>query len=196
MTDLLSHMLDAPVANILILAGLAFLAIAVLGKISGKIEPSTTGRMMSGLLGMVLLIYGIYAHSSGDRAHNQGSQTSGKGVTAGPPSHKPVKSASETPLSGAWKNDNPWTRGIIRLEVQQSGDVVAMHAWGACSRQDCDWGIARGAVREESATLTWDQGFVLRKMVLFPDGSRLRMVLDSVYKGSRSPQHRLEYFVR
>jgi hypothetical protein len=168
MTDLLSHMLDAPVANILILAGLAFLAIAVLGKISGKIEPSATGRIMSGLLGMVLLIYGIYAHSSGDRPRNQGGQMPGKGAVARPPPHKPVKSVPEPLLSGSWKNDNSQTRGVTRLDVQQNADVVTVHAWAACSPQDCDWGIATGAIREKSATVTWDQGFVLGKMVLLP----------------------------
>jgi len=66
--DLLSHLVDAPLANILILAGLAFLAIGILGKISGKIEPSAAGRIMSGLLGAVLLIYGIHAHSAADVA--------------------------------------------------------------------------------------------------------------------------------
>ena len=189
MTDLLSHLVDAPVANILMLAGLAFLAIGVVGKISGKIEPSTAGRAMSALLGMVLLIYGVYAHSVADRAPQSR-------VTPGPPPQKPVKPVSHSLLSGSWKNDNPQTRGITRLEVQQNGDLVAVHAWGACSPQDCDWGIATGAVGGESASVTWDQGFVLRKMVLFSDAGRLRIVLDSVYRDGRSPKHAVEYFVK
>jgi hypothetical protein len=145
---------------------------------------------------MVLLIYGIYAHSAADRAPDQTRQTPEKPVTRGPPPQKPVKPVSDNRLSGAWKNDNPQTRGITRLEVQQNANLVAVHAWGACSPQDCDWGIATGTVGEESASVTWDQGFVLRKMALFPDGGRLHMVLDSVYRDSRSPRHGVEYFVK
>jgi hypothetical protein len=37
----------------------------------------------------------------------------------------------------------------------------------------------------EAASVTWDQGFVLRNMTLFLDGGRLRMVLDGVYRNNR-----------
>jgi hypothetical protein len=76
MTDLLSHLVDAPVANILILAGLAFLTVGVLGKISGKIEPAASGRVMSGLLGAALLIYGICAHTSADAVRRSAQRSS------------------------------------------------------------------------------------------------------------------------
>jgi len=42
----------------------------------------------------------------------------------------------------------------------------------------------------------WEQGFVQRQMTLVRDGDRLRMTLDSVYKGHRAPQHDVEDFVR
>ena len=38
MVDLLSHLAGAPLANILVLSGLVFLAIGVIGKISDKID--------------------------------------------------------------------------------------------------------------------------------------------------------------
>jgi hypothetical protein len=182
MADLLSHLVDAPLANILILAGLVFLGIGIVGKISGKIEPSTTGRIMSGLLGMALLIYGIYAHSSADKA--------------GPARPKQGNSGPDSALSGDWRNDNPQTRGITRLEVRRKGDLVVVHAWGACSPQDCDWGTEKAALSQESATVSWDQGFVRRNMTLVPDAGRLRMLLDSVYRDNRPPQHGVEYFVK
>ena len=76
MTDFLSHLVDAPLANILILAGLGFLAVSVIGKFSGKIEPGTGGRVMSGILGAILLLYGIHSHAMSDRqAH--GKEASG-----------------------------------------------------------------------------------------------------------------------
>jgi hypothetical protein len=60
--DALSHLADAPIANLLILGGLAFLAVGVIGKIGGKIDPGTTGRILSALVGVALLAYGVNTH--------------------------------------------------------------------------------------------------------------------------------------
>src|ERR1700675_371608 len=64
--DFLNHLLDAPIANVLVVAGLLFLAIGAVGKITGKLEPDTTGRIMCGLLGLVLLVGGIFTHVQSD----------------------------------------------------------------------------------------------------------------------------------
>ena len=41
-----------------------FLAIAVVGDISGKIQPGNAGRIASGVLGVLLLGYGLVTHSA------------------------------------------------------------------------------------------------------------------------------------
>jgi hypothetical protein len=226
MDELLSHLVDAPLANIFILAGLAFLAIGILGKVSGKTEASTTGRILSAVAGVVLMIYGVHSHDvadgeKGNRAttttsvpgkppqRNPGRVVEGR-LSEGEKGNRAITTASipgqpaqrnpgpgvESRLFGMWKNSNPQTRGITRLEVQQNGDLVAVRAWAACSPHDCEWGTNQGFMSGESASITWDQGAVQRKMALSPDGSRLRMVLDSVYRDNRAPQHGLEYFVK
>jgi hypothetical protein len=198
MVDLISHLVDAPLANILIFAGLIFLAIAVIGKISGKIEPSNSGRVMSGAVGLVLLVYGIYTHGAADAASG-GRRRPMENTARGPEKERPERppnQPSSGPFSGMWKNDNPQTRGISRLEVRQNGALVFVHAWGACSPQDCDWGTERGAVSNGSASVAWDQSFVLRKMTLMADAGRLRVTIDSVYRDKRAPQHSQEYFIR
>jgi hypothetical protein len=93
---------------------------------------------------------------------------------------------------GDWKNDNPETRGVATLEVRQRDEALAVHAWGACTPRDCDWGVSKGLAEHRSANIEWDQGFVLRKMSLFIEEGRLRMVLDSVYRDRRAPQHAVE----
>ena len=60
--DIVKELVDAPLANLLIVAGLAFLALAVVGKITGKIEPGRGGRIMAGLLGSALFVGGLIAH--------------------------------------------------------------------------------------------------------------------------------------
>ena len=53
--------------NVLIVAGIVFLGVAAVGKVSGKIEPSTAGRVLLGLLGIVFFTGGIVAHVWADR---------------------------------------------------------------------------------------------------------------------------------
>jgi len=196
MADFLTHLVDAPLANILILAGLAFLGIAIVGKISGTIEPSTSGRVMAGVVGVGLFAYGMYAHSVLDTTRARSKQPEKQAAGA---QSQPVRNAPEPPKNmfiGNWKNDNPQTRGITRLEVRQEGEAVLVHAWGACSPQDCDWGAQPAAISAGSASVTWEQGFVLRKMTLTPDAQLLRMSLDSVYRDNRPAQQGREYFVK
>ena len=203
MADLLSHLIDAPLANLLIVAGLGFLAVAVLGKISGKIEPGAGGRLMSGLLGVVLLVYGVYNHNALDAGTHDRAGTSSIIV---PPNDTQAKSSVDRPiprptringsLAGMWTNDNTVSRGITKVEVEENGDAVKVHAWGACHPTDCDWGTEKGLVTGDSTSVAWDQGFVLRKMTLSIDATRLRMDLDSVYRDNRPSQHAREYFVR
>jgi photosystem II stability/assembly factor-like uncharacterized protein len=62
MDELIKAVLAAPVANLFIVGGLVFLGIAVVGQISGKIEPGKTGRIASGVLGAILLVVGLVIH--------------------------------------------------------------------------------------------------------------------------------------
>ena len=64
MNELLELILKSPIANLLIIAGLGFLGIAVVGNISGKIQPGTGGRLLSGLLGLCLLGGGLVMYQS------------------------------------------------------------------------------------------------------------------------------------
>ncbi len=191
MSDLIGHLVDAPLANLLILAGLVFLGIAVVGKISGKVEPGQAGRIMAGVLGSLLLIFGVQVHLAADKR----TPTTPNSLHE-PIAKKTEKTVPASPFRGQWRNGNPQTRGITKLEIGQQGAVLLVHAWGACRPQDCDWGAEKGAVTANSASVAWDQGFVLRRMTLTPDAGRLHVVVDSVYRDSRPPHRLEEYFVK
>jgi hypothetical protein len=64
--EIISHLLDQPLANVIALAGLVFLFIGAVGKISGKIEPDFRGRIICGILGLGLVIAGLFLHGSQD----------------------------------------------------------------------------------------------------------------------------------
>jgi hypothetical protein len=132
MTDLLSHLVDAPLANILILAGLGFLAVGVIGKISGKIEPGTGGRIMSGILGAILLVYGIHSHYMSDRlASVKAAIGPGTRTTVGlPPRVVVAAPAPEACVQGyvwreAFAGDRVCVTAAIRLQVAQDNKLAA-----------------------------------------------------------------------
>jgi hypothetical protein len=62
MENLGKAIIGAPLANIFIIAGIIFLLIAVIGKISGKIEPGNTARVISGTAGVVFVAVGLAMH--------------------------------------------------------------------------------------------------------------------------------------
>jgi hypothetical protein len=59
MQDVMLKLVDVPVVRMFVLAGIFFLLIAVLGKIEGKIEPGSIGRIGAAILGVVLVVIGI-----------------------------------------------------------------------------------------------------------------------------------------
>jgi hypothetical protein len=68
MDTLIETIFASPVANLLIVAGLVFLGIAVVGNIRGKIQPGKSGRIASGLLGLALLGAGLAMYSPAEPA--------------------------------------------------------------------------------------------------------------------------------
>ncbi len=100
--ELLKALLESSVAKLFMVAGLVFLGIAVVGDISGKIRPGNTGRILSGLLGIVLVGSGLmmYSHppSTGSAVPTHVPAGEVK-VTATEPSPTETASVPSTPTS-------------------------------------------------------------------------------------------------
>jgi hypothetical protein len=62
MDEFVKGVFAAPLATLFIVAGMIFLLIAVVGNISGKIEPGTKGRIISGILGLAFVLIGLAMH--------------------------------------------------------------------------------------------------------------------------------------
>jgi hypothetical protein len=102
----------------------------------------------------------------------------------------------EPGLTGTWTNENAQTHSITRLEIEQTGNLAQVHAWGSCRPHDCDWGMEQGTAIRNTVSTAWPQDGVLRKTTLNREGPRLRVALDSVYRDKRASQHTEEYFAR
>jgi hypothetical protein len=62
MDEIVKGVFAAPLATVFVVAGMIFLLIAVVGNISGKIEPGAKGRVISGILGLAFIITGLAMH--------------------------------------------------------------------------------------------------------------------------------------
>jgi hypothetical protein len=129
MDNLIGHVLDAPVANLCLLAGLLFLAVAVVGNISGKIQPGNHGRIAAGVLGVILLAYGIATHSTPGVVDS--SQVSAQGIRNQVSAE--IASRSFTPMQvdtdlygGDYKGFDGSTAGLCEAECKRD---VKCRAW-------------------------------------------------------------------
>jgi hypothetical protein len=90
METLIAHLIDAPLANLCVLAGLFFLGIAVVGNISGRIAPGKGGRVAAAVLGSLLFGYGVITHAQGDlpKVDVPATSTPHVGTVSGPVTKK------------------------------------------------------------------------------------------------------------
>jgi hypothetical protein len=95
---------EAELDNLFVIAGLAFLGIAIVGKIIGKIDPGKSGRIAAGLIGPALIIVGLVMHETHVSPPLGGVRTQGPAAGAlappqfklKPPPQSGHMSASET----------------------------------------------------------------------------------------------------
>jgi hypothetical protein len=90
----MDHLADAPIANILILAGVIFLAVGLFGRVGGfigsifgNIEAGKNSRVLAGILGAFLIVGGGWLHQQGDKKAIATLPTT---TPAAPPAPSPV----------------------------------------------------------------------------------------------------------
>lgn len=102
----MEHLTDAPISNIVILTALVFLAVGVFGKVGGflgsilgTIEASRNARILSGLLGVALMVVGLIMHSQADNARAASDQHPGNpGPVTAPLDQQGQSGSPNTPV--------------------------------------------------------------------------------------------------
>ena len=194
----MEHLADAPVANILILAGIIFVAVGLfghiggfIGSIFGSIEAGKNARILSGVLGVALIVGGGWMHEQADK------QRAVSNPPANPAIASTSASASAQPptasgLEGTWLNTGENGRnGLHKLEIRQSGSGIWVHGWGTCLPKDCDWGELEAPLSGGTATVTWSLAHGQRQAAVTVgpvESGQLKVAIRNTFTDGRTRQ--------
>lgn len=102
MGDIVKALLAAPVNAVLLVAGLAFLGVAVFRRITERLDAGPKGRLFAGLIGVVLIALSLYLSASGPRP-DQPTEP----ATAAPSAAPATQPAATTPAAPAYPMELP-----------------------------------------------------------------------------------------
>lgn len=122
--DVVKAMLAAPVNAVLLVAGLAFLGVAVFRRITDRLDAGPKGRLFAGVLGIILVALGLYLSLSGPKPEAPSTTaptaTAGTGgdqaTTATPP---PAGSYPVTLPAGQEVKGEDRTYIILKIELDR-----------------------------------------------------------------------------
>lgn len=91
MADVVKALLAAPVNAVLLVAGLAFLGVAVFRRITERLDAGPKGRLFAGLIGVVLIATSLYLSLTGPKPDEPAAATTAgqSGAPAEPPAATP-----------------------------------------------------------------------------------------------------------
>jgi len=136
----MDHLADAPIANILILAGVIFVAVGLFGRVGGfigsifgNIEAGKNSRVLAGVLGVFLIVGGGWLHERGDQATAKGSSPTttsstariSQAVTWCPLTYSPpAEPESWTAALPFWKYKMAWAGSTVASSSRRSASAA------------------------------------------------------------------------
>ena len=125
MADIVKALLAAPVNAVLLVAGLAFLGVAVFRRITDRLDAGPKGRLFAGLLGIVLVALSLYLSLSGPKpdAPTSPAATTGasgdQAATAAPAGTYPVELPAGQEVKGEDRSYTILKIVLDRHEIDQ-----------------------------------------------------------------------------
>jgi hypothetical protein len=144
MDDLIKTLVNAPTNSVLVLAGLSFLAIAVFGRITARLDPGPKGRIGSGVLGLVLLSMGLWLPTE---THRDQPTTGG----SAPPA-SPSISASTIGTTTTGAPVQPSSSGNVASTARPAVNSITLGAGQVIKREDRTYTILKIQLDENDST--------------------------------------------
>ena len=105
-------------------------------------------------------------------------------------------SADLSDLRGTWINIDENTRGLTKVVIGGSGDIVSMSAWGSCSPSDCEWGevpatpltsnVGAPASSADRIVAVYEKSFKMSILNAYRAGEKLVVDNATDFKDNRS----------
>jgi hypothetical protein len=183
----MDHLTDAPVANILILAGIIFLAVGLFGRIGGfigsifgNIEAGQNSRVLAGVLGVLLIVGGAWLHEGVHKPAASTPSSTTPGSVASPAASTPSVGTATPPATTAAAPEVPHEAPATKAGAVQSLPVktikpVTPEASAPAAAHDKSPASVPPASGEDSLVGTWTN--------LIPSAdsiSRIEVVQDEI----------------
>jgi hypothetical protein len=96
----------------------------------------------------------------------------------------PASAAGLASFVGTWTNNNPATRGIVKIVITLNGSTLMVNPYGACSPTPCNWGTQPATAyaptvssnlgtQANAATVSFNPGFATNLLTLTEQGTQL-----------------------
>ncbi len=101
------------------------------------------------------------------------------------PAPEPAVVLPELPYVGEWRNVDPFTKSLTRLQIRGGYTTLTVHAWAKCPPVECDWGESTVplAPLERGLYIVWDHHYAFHKQdIKLQDDGRLKVSLTTQFK--------------
>jgi len=154
MQNVILRLVDVPMVRMFILAGIFFLFFAVVGKIEGKIEPGSIGRIGAAILGAVLIVIGITMQYG--ETHDVYAKLPPNMLESLPPNVVAI-----SPVSAAATTTELTTIKVVsgtygRNCNAKAGNATAQVAKACDGRSNCDFTIDPAVLEDPSPSCSKD----------------------------------------
>lgn len=107
------------------------------------------------------------------------------------------RSVTRADFVGNWTNVDDKTGGLTRISIDEDGQNVKVHTWGACVPQDCDHGITTVRFQGNPVEVRRDFGFKGEVLTLWRlENGELRVLSDNNFDDPNRRDYVSEYRFR
>lgn len=122
MADIVKALLAAPINAVLLVAGLAFLGVAVFRRITDRLDAGPKGRLFAGMIGIALVVLSLYLSLSGPKPDEPSTAAPASTATGGGQAATAVLPAGTYPVelpAGQEVKGEDRTYTILKIELDR-----------------------------------------------------------------------------